>query len=211
MEADPGAAVHVGFVREIGLDEVRGWMAAQDSAAMLDAMRELPVAAGDAVFVPAGVPHAIGAGILMVEVQEPTDLSVLLEWDGFGIAGADEATLGLGWERALGCVELAGRDPQPLLGPRPSAPVAALLPRQADAFFRAERIASTPAAELAQGFAIAIVLDGAGTLITEEGGAIALQRGAAVLIPWAAGAGRVEGEVAAIVCRPPGDEREVRE
>ena len=83
VEADPGASVHVGFAREVALDEVRGWMEAQDSGAMLGAMQELPVTAGDAVFVPAGVPHAIGAGILMVEVQEPTDLSVLLEWEGF--------------------------------------------------------------------------------------------------------------------------------
>jgi len=204
-------AVHVGFRDDVDAAALARWVRDQDRDALLGALNRVPVTAGDALFVPAGVPHAIGAGLLIVELQQPTDLSVLLEWDGFGIAGADEATLGLGWERALGCVELAARDPQPLLGPRPSAPVAALLPRQADAFFRAERIASTPAAELAQGFAIAIVLDGAGTLITEEGGAIALQRGAAVLIPWAAGAGRVEGEVAAIVCRPPGDEREVRE
>src|SRR5690349_20063430 len=77
VEASPGAAVWVGFSREPSLEEVRGWMAAQDSAAMLGAMHELPVRAGEAIFVPAGAPHAIGEGILMVEVQEPTDLSVL--------------------------------------------------------------------------------------------------------------------------------------
>ena len=100
VEADPGASVHVGYAREVGLDEVRGWMAAQDSGAMLDAMQELPVTGGDAVFVPAGVPHAIGAGILMVEVQEPTDLSVLLEWEGFELT-EDEGHLDLGWDTAL--------------------------------------------------------------------------------------------------------------
>ena len=30
------------------------------------------VRAGDAIFVPAGVPHAIGEGVLIVELQEPT-------------------------------------------------------------------------------------------------------------------------------------------
>ena len=72
VEADPGAAVHVGFSRPVAPDEVRDWMRAQDSTAMLAAMHEIPVEAGDAVFVPAGTSHAIGAGILLVELQEPT-------------------------------------------------------------------------------------------------------------------------------------------
>src|SRR3712207_7675257 len=38
---------------------------------------------GDAIFVPAGTPHAIGDGVLIVELQEPSDMSVLLEWEGF--------------------------------------------------------------------------------------------------------------------------------
>src|SRR4051812_1784937 len=100
VEADPGASVWAGFDREGELAEVREWIAAQDSRAMLAAMRELPVRAGEAVFVPAGAPHAIGEEILMVEVQEPTDLSVLLEWDGFELTEAD-GHLGLGWDTAL--------------------------------------------------------------------------------------------------------------
>ena len=33
--------------------------------------------------VPAGLPHAIDPGVFPVELQEPTDFSVLLEWEGF--------------------------------------------------------------------------------------------------------------------------------
>ena len=40
---------------------------------------------GTSLFVPAGTVHTIGAGILLVELQEPTDLSVLLEWRRFGV------------------------------------------------------------------------------------------------------------------------------
>ena len=127
VEADPGAAVHVGFARDVGLDEVRGWMAAQDSGAMLDAMQELPVTGGDAVFVPAGAPHAIGAGILMVEVQEPTDLSVLLEWEGFELT-EDEGHLDLGWDTALRALDRSvlgraarGRAARPGCGPLAAA------------------------------------------------------------------------------------------
>ena len=63
---------------------------------------------GDRVLVPAGMPHAIGRGILLVELQEPTDFSVLLEWEGFAIDGRAEGHLGLGFDVALGCVDRAG-------------------------------------------------------------------------------------------------------
>jgi hypothetical protein len=52
------------------------------------------------VLVPAGTPHAIGAGVLLVELQEPTDLSVLLEWAGFA-AGPGEVRGRLEAVRAL--------------------------------------------------------------------------------------------------------------
>ena len=66
VEAEAGAAVWVGFSRPVGRDELGQWMAAQDAGSMLGAMHKLPVAAGDAIFVPAGTPHAICAGILLV-------------------------------------------------------------------------------------------------------------------------------------------------
>jgi mannose-6-phosphate isomerase len=195
VEADRGAAVHVGFVREIGLDEVRGWMAAQDSAAMLDAMRELPVAAGDAVFVPAGVPHAIGAGILMVEVQEPTDLSVLLEWDGFELT-EDEGHLGLGWDTALRALDRSAWSSERAESLRGPGPGRSLLPAAADPWFRAERVRGGD--ELDAGFSILVGLAGSGGL-----GGVPLGRGTALLVPYAAGPLTVSGDVEAIRCRPP--------
>ena len=195
VEADPGASVHVGFARDVDLDEVRGWMAAQDSAAMLGAMQELPVTAGDAVFVPAGVPHAIGAGILMVEVQEPTDLSVLLEWEGFELT-EDEGHLGLGWDSALRALDRSVWD-----GPRAAAlrgPGAgrSLLPAAADQWFRAERVRGGD--ELDAGFSILVALSGDGELGDEP-----FARGTALLVPFDAGPLTLSGDVEAIRCRPP--------
>ena len=119
-----GAQVAVGWRADVAADTLRGWVDAQDHDALLGALNPLPVSAGDTVFVPAGVPHAIGDGILIAELQEPTDLSVLLEWDGFGIADEHAATLGLGWDVALGSVQRDARDPAPLRGPHPDGTVA---------------------------------------------------------------------------------------
>lgn len=46
---------------------------------VLSLLHRIPVSAGDFVFVEGGVPHAIGAGCFMVELQEPSDLIVVAE------------------------------------------------------------------------------------------------------------------------------------
>ena len=182
---------------------VVGATPAEAGVALLGALNPVAVSPGDALFVPAGVPHAIGEGLLILELQEPSDLSVLLEWRGFGIDNPLEASLGLGWDGALGCVDRAGRDIAPLRGPRPVEPVARLLPEEADPFFRAERVAPAPETEIEPGFAVLIVLEGEGTLEAEDGEPLELRRGETVLLPYGAGVCRVSGEVVLIACRPP--------
>ena len=57
-----------------------------------------------ACVVPASTPHCIDAGVFVVELQEPTDFSVLLEWDGFDVDGPADGHLGLGFDVALDAV-----------------------------------------------------------------------------------------------------------
>jgi mannose-6-phosphate isomerase len=199
IAARPGARVHVGFREEVSEDALGAWIGDQDHDAMLGALNPLDVVAGDAIFVPAGVAHAIGEGLLIVELQEPSDMSVLLEWDGFGIEDEIEATLGLGWETALGCVERAARDATVLRGPRADGAIADLLPATARPFFDAQRI--TPAGDATQldaGFAVIVVIDGAGTIAGLD-----VTRGDALLVPHAAGPVTTEGDLTALACRPP--------
>jgi mannose-6-phosphate isomerase len=199
IAAEPGARVHVGWRDDVSADTLRAWIEEQDHDAMLGALNPVDVAAGDAIFVPAGLAHAIGEGLLIIELQEPSDMSVLLEWDGFGIEDETEATLGLGWDTALGCVELAARDAAPLRGQRADGAVAELLPAMASSFFTAQRVAPAGGAlQVEPGFAVIVVTDGSGTI-----GELDVERGAAVLVPHAAGAVTAEGELTAIVCRPP--------
>ena len=199
LAAREGAEVAVGWREDVALATLRGWVDEQDHAALLGALNPLAVSAGDAIFVPAGVPHAIGDGVLITELQEPTDLSVLLEWDGFGIDDEQAATLGLGWDVALASVERTARDPSALLGPAGDGAVAELLPAAAHAFFSAQRVApGGGSVELPAGFAVVIVVEGSGTLAGLE-----VTRGDALLVPHAAGPIRAGGDLVALVCRPP--------
>jgi mannose-6-phosphate isomerase len=193
IEAEPGASVHVAFNRDVEPDEIRGWMRSQNSAAMLGAMHELPVEPGDVVFVPAGTPHAIGAGILMVELQEPTDFSVLLEWEGFELT-EDEGHLNLGWDRALEALDRSGWDEDRARALRGKA-----LPEAADPYFRAERVTGGDA--LDPGYSILVGLGGDGTLTTDEA-ELRFGRGSTVLLPYAAGTATLHGDVEALRARP---------
>jgi mannose-6-phosphate isomerase len=49
---------------------------AQDIPAMVECFHKFPVEPGEVYFIPGRIPHAIGPGILLLEVQEPTDLVV---------------------------------------------------------------------------------------------------------------------------------------
>lgn len=191
------STVHIGFSEDQSEDTIADWVARQDTAAMLAALNPVRVKAGDTVFVPAGVPHAIDAGVFIVELQQPTDLSVTLEWKDFL---DDEAGghLGIGFETALGCVdrqswvnrldELVNHDETTtsLFGPD---------------FFRAERLRD--GAEVDASFSVLVVLDGTGVLHTEKAGDVRLTKGATFVVPHAAGESIVDGEVTAIRCLPP--------
>ena len=199
IAARPGASVNVGWRQDVDEQTLAAWVAEQDHDALLGGLHPLEVRAGDAVFVPAGVAHAIGDGILIAELQEPTDLSILLEWDGFGIENEAQATLGLGWERALRSVERSARDAQALRGPRAGGPLDELLPPAAAPFFSAQRIApGGGSVALPAGFAVVIVVEGAGTLAGLD-----VTRGDALLVPHAAGPVSAGGDLVAIACRPP--------
>jgi mannose-6-phosphate isomerase len=198
LEAEAGAKMYVGFAEDVSLETIHGWMDRQDAQAMLAAMRELTVAPGDAIFVPGGTPHAIGEGILLVELQEPTDLSINLEWEGFPIT-EDDSHLGLGWDRALEALDRTAWDDERLASiTRPGA-APSILGSEADPYFRAERLEG--GARLDTGFSILVVTDGEGTLRT-AGGELPLRRGGAVLVPYGAGEGELEGELTVLRSRP---------
>jgi len=203
LEADPGATVHVGLREPVSAGTLRRWVDEQDAGAMLAALHQLPVRAGSAVLVPAGTLHAIGAGILLLELQEPSDLSVLVEWERFGVrTGAEH--LQLGWEAALEAVDGRPTDPTPLVSRPPGGAAVALLPAAADPYFRAERVRPGGGeVEAPPSFAVVVVTGGEGTLTSAGGEQLALRTGTTVLVPHAAGTTTLAGELEAIRCLPP--------
>ena len=215
VEAEPDAVVHLGLKAPVARSEVMRWVREQDVPAMLAAMHELPVEPGTTLFVPAGTLHAIGSGILLVELQEPTDMSVLLEWERFGVSDGSE-TLGLGWERVIGAADLEARRPADLVGhdghgARGTA-ITDLLPPVAAPYFRAQWISTNgDPAHLDPAFSILVVLDGWVRLWSESTDPLDLRGGDTALIPHGAGPTTLDGHVSVIRCLPPAPEAEAGE
>lgn len=196
------ADVRLGFSRDVTPDELNGWVTDQDVPAMLDAMHVLHIEPGDAVYVPAGLPHAIGHGAMVVELQEPTDLSILVEWDGFAIDGARYGHLGLGFPTALAALDRRAWSSAAIEALRCSRADSTgdLLPAAAE-FFRAERWRG--AASWDAGFAVVVITSGEGTLRPRTGAPVTVHAGQTWLVDHACGQVELAGDVEVLRCRPP--------
>ena len=205
LDAEPDAAVYLGFRDEVPDDVMRSWVRDQDVSSLLGSLNRLPARRGDAFLVPAGVPHAIGAGLLLVELQEPTDFSIFMEWEGFRL-DPSAGHLGLGFDLALEAVHRSGRDASALASRESADPsgTSRPLPDDADRFFRADVLRpGENGIELDPAWTVLIVTEGAGHLAGESQ-ATDVHRGDVLLVPWGVGPVRVSGDVTVIRCRPPG-------
>jgi mannose-6-phosphate isomerase len=197
LAADPGAAVRLGFVEPMSADRLRHLVADHETDALVDALHRLTVAPGDAVLVPAGTPHCIDPGIFVLELQEPTDFSILLEARDLPLDLERDGHLGLGYDLALEAVNREAMvDLESLV--RRGQTTGDLMPPGAAGFFRLNCDA-----DYEPGFAVVVVIDGDGRFIADEAPGFEVSRGDAVVVPFAAGRWRIDGSAWALVSRPP--------
>src|SRR5262249_13364368 len=96
------ACVYLGFQRPPAREAWRRLIQEQRIEEMLACFDRIPVQPGDCFVVPAGTPHAIGAGVFMVELMEPTDWVVRCETVNAGVTLPPEACfMGLTLEQCL--------------------------------------------------------------------------------------------------------------
>ena len=99
------SAIYLGF-REGVTPELWGKLFAdQDIEGMLDCLHKFEVKPGDAFMIYGGVPHAIGSGCFLMEVQEPTDYTMRVEkvTPGGLTIGDELIHQGVGEQKMLEC------------------------------------------------------------------------------------------------------------
>ena len=206
LEAPVGAKVGIGFKNQMAKNEVAALVSNHDSTGLLNSLEFKQVQAGDAVFVPAGVPHAIESGIFVLELQEPTDLSILLEWDGFAVDGDKDGHLNLGFDTALDALQL-----EPLTDKQQGQIISrfestqsishAIFKSIADDFFRADYLTGD-SRRVEPGFGVFLALAGNGVMKFSNASAIGVNIGDAIVVPHSAGELSIEN-CAGILSRPP--------
>lgn len=120
VSADPGAHLKTeSWVVLAAEDDAELFLGLQESTAparlreavgsreLVDLLRRVPVRAGQVFHVPAGMVHALGAGVVVAEVQTPSDTTYRL-WDWADRPGHEPRELHL--ERGLAAIEAAWED-----------------------------------------------------------------------------------------------------
>ncbi|MHC4958729.1 MAG: class I mannose-6-phosphate isomerase [Planctomycetota bacterium] len=106
LEAEEGAGVYHGFSAPI---DAAGLRAALSDGSIVDRLRFVKVRPGDCVFVPSGTVHAIGAGLLLFELQQSADTTYrLYDW------GRERE---MHVEQGLACADLDAREAIPAVQP----------------------------------------------------------------------------------------------
>lgn len=99
------SVVYMGFKTHVTKALWREHFDNQNIQGMLDCLHKIEVKAGDAFMIYGGVPHAIGSGCFLMEVQEPTDYTMRVEKttpNGLKI-GPELIHQGVGEEKMLEC------------------------------------------------------------------------------------------------------------
>jgi mannose-6-phosphate isomerase len=209
LGSEPGAAVHLGWKTDIDADELASRRDTQDGEWMLGHMNRVEVTPGMGILVPAGTVHAIDAGVFVMEVQEPTDFSIVLEWS-ITTSTREESHLGIGFDAAMQAVstmalphsrlgrlvvrnDLAVRHPESR----------SVLPVDADPFFTLHHVAPMPGStqRIGSGFAVMLVLSGNARLVGAHE-SIHVSSGQVLAVPHAFGAWEVDGNASVLVAAP---------
>lgn len=96
LDAKEGAGIYYGVKEEITAEEFK---AACENNTIEEVLRFAPCKAGDCFFIPSGTIHAIGAGLLIAEVQQNSNVTYRV-YD-FGRVGADGKPRELHTEKAM--------------------------------------------------------------------------------------------------------------
>jgi mannose-6-phosphate isomerase len=104
------SCIYLGFKEGVTKDKWSKLFYRQDINGMLSCLHRFPINPGDAFIIYGGVPHAIGSGCFLMEVQEPTDFTMRVEKiTPGGLTISDELIhQGVGEEKMLNCFHYDG-------------------------------------------------------------------------------------------------------
>ena len=113
VHAEPGAVLYAGLKPGTDAAALR---TASEAGTVADLLHRFEVKPGDCVFIPAGTVHAIGAGVVLAEIQQSSDLTFrLYDW---GYLDPDGNPRQIHLDESIACADF-DRGPVDPVTPRP--------------------------------------------------------------------------------------------
>ena len=210
LDTAPDACVYLGFREGITREKWEDLFSRQDASGMLECLHRIPVQPGDLWFVDGGVPHAIGAGCFMIELQEPSDLMVIPERVTPSGRQLSEQKLhcGLGFQKMFDCFDYQGCSPEELV--RKYYRKATFADNQLTAIVDGSltdkfsmlglRVKEKAVVELGDRYGVGVVTAGSCRLSCHGNEPLSLEKGNSFFITANSGALCLEGQAEMILC-----------
>jgi mannose-6-phosphate isomerase len=88
LDAEPGAEIALGLKPGKNRSDLESALALGTTSALWDVLRRVPAKVGDLFDITPGTLHALGPGLVLLEVQQPVDLTYrVFDWQRLGLDG----------------------------------------------------------------------------------------------------------------------------
>ena len=194
FQADPGAELVYGLVPGVTREELT--QACLKGAAVERYLRRVKVKEGDVCFIPAGCVHAIGAGVMLYEIQQSSDVTYrFYDWDRTDEKGQKRP---LHIQKAVDVADLTFQ-----LDPIPRMPGTGVQPLLRNHVFELDRLHVSGDLTIApddRRFAFLTAMDS--LLLCWEGDALEMKKGDSVMLPAHRPALTLQGVGEALFAQP---------
>lgn len=195
LQAEEGASILYGLEQDVTLDQLRGALQAGEDIEPL--IHRVPVKPGEIYYMPAGMVHAIGGGILLYEIQQSSDVTYRL-WD-FNRTNAQGEKRPLHIKKALDVIRPELRGIRASLPDPQRSEIVRLLDVPA---FRLDCACANGECILPPADSFRMLTALSGLLLSWQGDAIELSAGDTILLPAACPQVSLTGVGSALISQP---------
>ncbi len=206
------ACIYLGFKPYVTKELWRELFEKQDIEGMLNCLHKFTPEVGDTILVRGGMPHAIGAGLFLLEIQQPCDYTMRTETTtAYGTKLTPmQIHYGLGEEKMLDCFNYNGlsREETEAYCFLKHDPVSCedytlnpLVTYDDTPFFALQSVRAAQYSFTPNSFVSLVVTEGTGSIEHGEG-SISAKKGDKFFIPYGIGEIQLKN-ISALICHPP--------
>ena len=184
IDHEPGAVIYKGLAPGTTPEQLRAAIQTNTDEAVAPLLNAIPARKGDCHYLPSGTLHALGAGVLVAEVQTPSDTTYrVYDW------GRTDRELHI--EQAMACIDFSEQAERETAATPQSSDGIRVTEKATCDFFRIDEYAAdgpATASDLKLASAeVWMCMEGSAKLVTPSGEATSICAGQTLLLPASLG------------------------